>query len=535
MLRQLFRRLTGPIGRRLALALLVAVAWAAWTYWPLRPLAAWAGPSDELGASQPSPDGRTLATVRPDVVTSAISTTFRGRVGPVVLYDLATGRERLRLGDSHLTVATHSFSPDGALLGVEDREGGLHVWDATTGRAVAVGLTTSADPHGYRNLAHWNFAFAPDGRTLAFEQPDRRAVTLWDVPAATARATLDGARLPLAFTPDGRTLATGTVDPAARLWDVATGRPLATLGGHTALVGSLAFAPDGRTLATGLRPTYDLPNLSGPTEVKLWAVPGGEPVATVVERPSGANAYRLDFGPHGLLVIRGSGSGLVWDVTATPPRNLDGLIAATQTVSRDKPVLQSGGYPHFSRDGTRLLVPGDEAGTVQLLDAATMAVVATVRLPPLDAESRLEHGWAAFLDGGRLLRAVSYGQRAAWPNDPRGWLDRVLRRNGRDESVEALRLFDTVTGRELVALPSRERGWRWVIPDPDGRGVWTASVGRPGSVDGSGGTARVELWPAPVPGPPWWLWALTAGAAVLALADRGWLRRRLVSGRRLEG
>ncbi|MFI7298688.1 WD40 repeat domain-containing protein [Streptomyces sp. NPDC050121] len=40
------------------------------------------------------------------------------------------------------------------------------------------------------------------------------------------------------------------VDAKVRLWDVATGKLLTILNGHTDTVESVAFSPDGRTLAS---------------------------------------------------------------------------------------------------------------------------------------------------------------------------------------------------------------------------------------------------------------------------------------------
>jgi tRNA A-37 threonylcarbamoyl transferase component Bud32 len=53
----------------------------------------------------------------------------------------------------------------------------------------------------------------------------------------------------VAFSPDGRAFATGSQDGSARLWDAATGRPVAELRGHGDRVWAVAFRPpDGRAV-----------------------------------------------------------------------------------------------------------------------------------------------------------------------------------------------------------------------------------------------------------------------------------------------
>jgi WD40 repeat protein len=108
-------------------------------------------------------------------------------------------------------------------------------------------------------------AFSPDGHTLAAGYADH-IVGLWEVATGRQIATLAGhtpftGRSSLtdhpsgiqsvAFSPDGHILATGGGDYTVRLWEVATGRQIATLAGHTTGVLSVAFSPDGHTLATG--------------------------------------------------------------------------------------------------------------------------------------------------------------------------------------------------------------------------------------------------------------------------------------------
>jgi len=55
-----------------------------------------------------------------------------------------------------------------------------------------------------------------------------------------------------------------------RLWDGATGAPIATLEGHSYYVTSLSFSPDSSRLASG----------SGDKTVRLWDVGTGAPIAT---------------------------------------------------------------------------------------------------------------------------------------------------------------------------------------------------------------------------------------------------------------
>jgi WD40 repeat protein len=52
----------------------------------------------------------------------------------------------------------------------------------------------------------------------------------------------------------------GHYDKTVKLWDIATGKELRTLTGHTAWVGSVAFSPDGHTALSG----------SGDNTLKLW-------------------------------------------------------------------------------------------------------------------------------------------------------------------------------------------------------------------------------------------------------------------------
>ncbi len=54
----------------------------------------------------------------------------------------------------------------------------------------------------------------------------------------------------VAFAPDGKTLVSGSWDRTIRRWELATGKELGRLLGHTHVVEGLAFTPDGKRVAS---------------------------------------------------------------------------------------------------------------------------------------------------------------------------------------------------------------------------------------------------------------------------------------------
>jgi WD domain, G-beta repeat/TIR domain len=127
-------------------------------------------------------------------------------------------------------------------------------------------------------------------------------VKLWEVGTGRELATLKGHMdqvYSVAFAPDGKILASGSIDGTVKLWEVSTGREIATLKGHAGFVYSVAFAPDGKTLVSG--------NSDG--TVKLWEVGTGRELATLMGRKYAA--YSVAFAPDGKTLASASDDGTV--------------------------------------------------------------------------------------------------------------------------------------------------------------------------------------------------------------------------------
>ncbi|HEV3256307.1 MAG TPA: WD40 repeat domain-containing protein [Gemmataceae bacterium] len=184
-----------------------------------------------------SPDGRVLASTDGDQA--------------IRLWDPATGKEQRKVQVGwYRSFSRPAFSPDGKTLAAAAyfsdpaAAGAIHVvlWDAATGKE-------RLHLEGHHTSYGSAVAFSPDGQTLASADYGRMVV-LWDLGQGRARREI---RVPggvghLAFSPDGKTLAGS--DEMVHLWDAATGRDLAATAAHASPVAQVLFSPDGKNLVT---------------------------------------------------------------------------------------------------------------------------------------------------------------------------------------------------------------------------------------------------------------------------------------------
>ena len=93
---------------------------------------------------------------------------------------------------------------------------------------------------------------SPDG-CRAVSASDDRTLQVWDIETGRALATLEGHTAAVrvcAFTPDGAQVISASDDRTVRTWDLATGRPIAALRDQPCATGVLAVSSDGRRVVS---------------------------------------------------------------------------------------------------------------------------------------------------------------------------------------------------------------------------------------------------------------------------------------------
>jgi WD40 repeat protein len=323
------------------------------------------------------------------------------------------GTNRFRYGSSIYSLAVSSDGKWIATGNSKSSNASVAVWEADTGRQAQL-WTNQA--HVVRGLA-----FSPDSKRVAVVNGYGKLL-LFDRTSGKELKTFDTSSPErVCFTPDGSILL-ATDNRDVRRWDLATGRELSGLRGHTDRIFSLDVADDGKTIAT----------CAVDGTARLWDADGRERKRFAVPEKYGL-AIALSTGGKRLACGTFEGGIVLWD-TATGRQlwrvKTDDHRVASLSFSRDGKMLASGGATlrlwdvasgkqervvkdaggvdvvAFLPDGKRVATGGRQARLRQW-DAATgkeVGVSEAHDLPPLQASFSPDGKTLAVASGEPFVR-----------------------------------------------------------------------------------------------------------------------------------
>jgi eukaryotic-like serine/threonine-protein kinase len=218
---------------------------------------------------------------------------FGSEEGLVTVWDSATG-QAMRSFQAHAgTIQGIAYSTDGQTLATAGSEGpgltGIKAWRPSTGEHVAT--------LGQTNALVMRLSFALDDSNVAIAL-DNGTAMVWD-PLASKTITFANAHSASAYGAVLRSgiLVTGAQDAMVKIWEISSGRPLASLSSPVSWFLACAISPNLERVAA----------VGGDGTVRLWDLRSQQEVAAL----RGGMAYDLAFTPDGNRLVCVSGSSIV--------------------------------------------------------------------------------------------------------------------------------------------------------------------------------------------------------------------------------
>ncbi len=217
-----------------------------------------------------------------------------------------------------------AFSPTGHRIASADQDNNIHIWECSSGESWKKHITIINDEEFTYGLLHspTGLAFSPDGKRLASISRSRNwKACLWDVATGKQIAELPlkplsgrayrGYDTGIAFSPRGDIIAGGKWGEIV-LWDATDGKVLMTLPQpeESQRPITLCFSPSGQYLASGAWWQSGLEKVP----IRLWEVTTGKNIATFWGHTTDVQCFA--FSQDGTLLVSGGHDGAIylWDL-----------------------------------------------------------------------------------------------------------------------------------------------------------------------------------------------------------------------------
>jgi WD40 repeat protein len=222
--------------------------------------------------------------------------------GAVRLWDVDTGKVIAKLA-GHDKISSVCWNRDGGrVVSGTLGDGTARVWGVESGKTVLAIET------GFSSMA--SVIHSPDTTMIATggTSEEEEYLKIWDAKTGKLVANLKGHTAivnRLAWTADGKTLISGSDDSSIRTWNTTTWQQISVLTGHTGWVYGIAISPNGRILASA---SYD-------NTARLWNLENGQPIGSPLQHDDWLNC--VSFSIDGKLLATGcaDANAYAWDMS----------------------------------------------------------------------------------------------------------------------------------------------------------------------------------------------------------------------------
>ena len=249
-------------------------------------------------------------------------------------------------------------------------------------------------------------------------------IKLWDVITGKEIASLQGHSQnvnAIAMTANGKTLVSGSDDKTIKIWDLQTNKLIHTLKSHTDAIHSLAISGDGKILVSA----------SDDKTIKIWNLITGKLIRTLIGHKYWVRS--VDISPDGVTLASGSFDKTIklWNLNQEAP--IMNLATSSQTVIAVA----------FSPNG-KILASSSRDRTIKLWNLQTLKEIRTLMIEDNSVNT------IAFSPDGKILASAG--------------------RNISGEQIyHTIKLWNVATGEEMLTLTGHSNAVTSLAFSADGK------------------------------------------------------------------